>query len=345
VHFGVRFDLRNPPQWGRPWDRYYAEFLDLVEWADANGFDQFTLAEHHFVEDGYCPSPLTVAAAVAARTRRMRIILNLVVLPFRHPVQLAEEAALVDILSGGRLSLVVGAGYRQSEFDAYGISPAERGGRMEEGVQILKKCWEEDEFSFEGKYWKLKNVRVQPKPIQKPRPEIRMGGNSEGAAKRAARHADGFLGMGYRANRVYQAELIRLGKARPEQFQAEAAPPPMPVFLFVSEDPERDWPVIGPHALYDANSYARFVAEDARGILRAFPAEDIAGLRAAGQYTIQTPEETIALGKQAEAALGPDAALTFHPLMGGIPIERARRSLELIVRDVMPAFGRSSDSR
>src|SRR5262249_22824323 len=121
VHFGVRFHLRNPPPWGRPWGRYYAGVLDLGEWGGAHAVDQFTLAEHHFVEDGYCPSPLTVAAAVAARTRRMRIILNLVVLPFRHPVQLAEEAALVDILSGGRLSLVVGAGYRQSEFDAYGI--------------------------------------------------------------------------------------------------------------------------------------------------------------------------------------------------------------------------------
>ncbi|MBI2867676.1 MAG: LLM class flavin-dependent oxidoreductase, partial [Chloroflexi bacterium] len=121
MHFRARFDLRNPPQWRQPFDRFYAQFLDQVAWLDAHGFDRVSLSEHHFVEDGYLPSPFTMAAAIAARTKRIRIHLSIVVLPLKHPVQVAEDAAVVDILSGGRLDLAVAGGYRNDEFEGYGI--------------------------------------------------------------------------------------------------------------------------------------------------------------------------------------------------------------------------------
>src|SRR5438105_653835 len=111
MRFELRYDLRNPPQWRRPFEAYYADFLRQVEWADVHGFARVNLMEHHFVEDGYDPSPLTVAAAIAARTKRIKIKLNVLLLTLRHPVQVAEEIALVDIISGGRIEVVFGAGY------------------------------------------------------------------------------------------------------------------------------------------------------------------------------------------------------------------------------------------
>src|SRR4051812_19233236 len=109
MKFGLGYDLRNPAISGRSFQALYAEFLDQVEGADSHGFDFVELPEHHFVDDGYLPSPFVVAAAIAARTKRMRIGLHLVLLPLRHPVQVAEDAAIVDILSGGRLDMTVGA--------------------------------------------------------------------------------------------------------------------------------------------------------------------------------------------------------------------------------------------
>src|SRR5262249_36558285 len=149
-------------------------FLEQVGWADAHGFAGVALAEHHFIEDGYLPAPLVAAAAIAARTRRLHIRLTVLLLTLRHPVQVAEEAALVDILSGGRLVLMVGAGYRENEFAAYGIAREERLGRMAEGIEIIRRCWEEEDFDFEGRFWRLSNVRVMPKPVQRPRPRILM---------------------------------------------------------------------------------------------------------------------------------------------------------------------------
>ena len=168
MDFEIKYDLRNPAAWRKPWADVYAHFLDQVVWADDNGFDTVMLHEHHFSDDGYLPSPFTAAAAIAARTRRIRIRLALVLLPLKHPVQVAEDAAVLDIISGGRLEVVVGAGYVPGEFEGYGISIKQRPSRMEEAVEIIKRCWSEEEFSHTGKHWTLRNVRVMPKPLQQP---------------------------------------------------------------------------------------------------------------------------------------------------------------------------------
>ena len=212
MRFAIRYDLRNPPEWRRPFEEHYAHFLDQVAWADKHGFETLTLSEHHFSEDGYIPSMFPVAAAVAARTKSIRIVLSLVLLPLKHPVQVAEDGALVDIISNGRLELMLGGGYVNGEFEGYGISIKSRGGRMEEGTEIIKRCWEEEEFSFQGKYWDLKSVRVMPKPVQKPRPPVLMGGSSPAAARRAARLADGFSPTSPRLMKQWREEMARLGK-------------------------------------------------------------------------------------------------------------------------------------
>ncbi|MGE5596867.1 MAG: LLM class flavin-dependent oxidoreductase [Hyphomicrobiales bacterium] len=336
MRFGIQYDLRNPAISGRSFEQLYGEFLEQVEWADQHGFDFVSLPEHHFVDDGYLPSPFVVASAIAARTRHMRIVLNLVLLPMRHPVQVAEDAAIVDIISGGRLDLTVGAGYRQAEYDGLGISMRQRGGRMEEGVEIIKRCWTEDEFDFDGRYWKLRNVRVTPKPVQKPRPKITMGGASPASARRAARIADGYNPINPKFLAVYREELNQLGKPADFELPDPNGPCAPANLLHVSNDPAAAWKIIGPHALHVVNSYAEFA-----GGQRYSPyatAQDPDELLGKGTHAVLTPAETIALGKQLEAHDPANATLRFSPLVGGLPAQLGQECLELVVREVMPAF-------
>src|SRR5882757_4685779 len=127
LRFGLWYDFRNPAQWRQPSDRLYREILDQIAWGENNGFDDVWLSEHHFIEDGYLPSILPVAAAVAARTKRIRIASGVLLMPFHNPVRLAEDIAVVDVISGGRFELGVGVGFKLEEFDSFGVSFRERG--------------------------------------------------------------------------------------------------------------------------------------------------------------------------------------------------------------------------
>ncbi len=329
--FTLTYDLRNPPQWRLLFDEFYGRFLDQVAWVDAHGFDSVGLSEHHFEDDGYLPSPLVLGAAIAARTTKIRIAPMVTLLSLRHPVQFAEEAALVDIISAGRLDLTVGAGHHDAEFEGYGISKRERAGRMDEALQIVKMCWEEEEFSFEGRYWQLRNVRMTPKPVQRPRPRIVLGGNSEGAARRAARHADGFAPSGQQWMEPYYDELVRLGKK-------PGSPPPsvprLPFFLHVARDPDAAWRRIAPHALYEWNEYSRHRVNDPNSFFKL--TDDADWLRSNGIYVVLTPEEAVALGEERRSANGAKAVLGFRPISGGLPFDLAQESLELIAGEVMP---------
>src|ERR1700754_3106331 len=120
VDLGILLDLRNPARWRRPWAAHYRQQLEWVETVEGWGAGSVWLTEHHFFDDGYLPQPLTVAAAIAARTSRIRIGTGIVLGALRHPVHLAEQAALVDLVSGGRLELGLGAGWSTREYAAFG---------------------------------------------------------------------------------------------------------------------------------------------------------------------------------------------------------------------------------
>ncbi|MGH7948740.1 MAG: LLM class flavin-dependent oxidoreductase, partial [Candidatus Binataceae bacterium] len=121
IRFGLWYDFRNPHQWRQEYDRLYAEILDQIAWAEELGYDDVWLSEHHFIPDGYSPALLPIAAAIAARTRIMRIATGVILLPFHNPVRLAEDAATVDVISGGRFELGVGVGYKVEEFEGFAI--------------------------------------------------------------------------------------------------------------------------------------------------------------------------------------------------------------------------------
>lgn len=146
----------------------FDETLEEIAYAEELGFNAVWLAEHHFSRYGILGNPLVLAAAIAQRTKTMRIGTAVVIAPFYDPIRLAEDAALVDVLSGGRLDLGIGRGYQPIEFDGFGVPQDESTTRTEEIVEILKLAWTQETFSFEGKHFSYKDVTVYPKPVQKP---------------------------------------------------------------------------------------------------------------------------------------------------------------------------------
>jgi alkanesulfonate monooxygenase SsuD/methylene tetrahydromethanopterin reductase-like flavin-dependent oxidoreductase (luciferase family) len=184
--FGLITCERHPTD-PRPTEEIFSHALALAERAERLGFDSVWVSEHHFLDDGYLPSLLPMCAAIAARTRRIAVGTGVLLAPFHEPIRVAEDAAVVDLLSGGRLILGLGAGWRPEELDAFGVRPGEAGGRLERSVRILRQAWS-DGLVSDGYPW----LAVTPKPAGGG-PPIWIGAMSEAGIRRAGRIADGFL--------------------------------------------------------------------------------------------------------------------------------------------------------
>src|SRR5690242_2161512 len=162
--------------------------IEQMEWTEELGFDQIWLTEHHFIDYGLAVDPASLAATAAARTRRVRIGLAAAILPFHHPLRLAEQLALIDIISKGRLDVGVGRGNRPAEFRGYHVPQQENRERFDEAVDIMLKAWTEERFSHEGRFFTIGETRVIPKPWQRPHPPIyQVCGSDDGIESSAAR--------------------------------------------------------------------------------------------------------------------------------------------------------------
>jgi probable F420-dependent oxidoreductase len=200
----------------------FDETLRECERAEAAGFDSIWLGEHHNNPVLY-PAPLVGLAAIASRTRSVRLGTGVLLLPLYHPMMVAEEAAMVDVISGGRLILGVGAGYAPEEFAAFGSSLKERGGRLEEGASLVRRLWSEANVTHRGKYYRLNDATVAPRPVQRPSPPLWFGAWADAAIRRAARLGDAWL-VGPsaalmeidRCARVYEESRRDLGKGAGE---------------------------------------------------------------------------------------------------------------------------------
>lgn len=183
---------QDPPQ-GENIAQVVREAIVEAQTAEDNGYDSVLFSEHHQQEDGYIPNTIMLAAMVGMQTRRINVGSCVLLLPLCHPVRIAEDCAIVDRMTGGRMILGVGVGYQEHDFSTYGIPVSERIGRSEEGLEIIKRCWTERAFSFRGEFFKLNIENVTPKPARKPRPPIWMGACSVPGVRRAARIADAWL--------------------------------------------------------------------------------------------------------------------------------------------------------
>ncbi len=170
MNVGLFFILQHP-EW-KTEAQVVGETLEQIEYAEELGFESVWLAEHHFTRHGICGSPLQFLANVAARTRRIRLGLAIAVLPFQHPIHTAEQSAMLDILSNGRLDFGVGRGYLESEFTGFGLKQADSTTLFQESVDIIRGAWTQERFSYHGKHYNFENLRIAPKPLQQPHPPI-----------------------------------------------------------------------------------------------------------------------------------------------------------------------------
>src|ERR1700746_3581097 len=164
LRFGLWYDFRNPAQWRQPADRLYREILDQIAWGENNGFDDVWVSAHHFIEHGSLPAILPAAAAIAARTSRIRIASGVLLMPFHNPIRLAEDIAVVDVISGGRLEVGVGAGYKLEEFESFGIPFGERGPRTNQALGVVRRLLDGETVTLKNAYFDLNEVKITPAP-------------------------------------------------------------------------------------------------------------------------------------------------------------------------------------
>lgn len=320
----LRYDMRAPSL-GVPAPEQYLTALDHADWADGLGFETVYLAEHHGAEDGYCASPMILGSAILGRTRSLHVHFSALVAVLHNPLRLAEDLATLDLVSDGRIEMTLGIGYRQHEYDMFGIDRRRRVPILEDTIAILRKAWTGEPFEFHGQ-----TVMIRPRPARPEGPPIYIGGSTEAAGVRAATMGDGFRPAG--ADKpalydVYRKERERLGLPVPDEPPASG-----PLFLFVSDDPERDLELVAPHVLYTTNSNAEWAKERGVGSTPYRPAVGVEDLKRDPNVEVVTPEECVALCRR----LGPDAELVFQPLMGGLPIAAGWRSLRLFESAVLP---------
>lgn len=299
-------------------------------------------AEHHGTDE-YFSAQFPVLAAIAARTRRIRIGTYIVILPLYHPLQVAEEAATLDATSDGRFDLGVGQGYVVDEYAAYNISRRERPSRMEEGLAILRGVWTQAGFSFEGKHFKVAPFSLRPKPVQTRLP-IWVAGLTEKAIDRAARYGCHFAGAGAAAAaKLYDASLRRHGHD-PKDFHKAALR-----MVYIADTRERAWQEAASHVHHQMSVYTRKLGEAGDfkwqggyfGVDPLPPPEELGsaqGLHFFGApLIIGTPEDAIT-----EIIHSREESGTTHLVMwmqiGGLDPRLTEHSMHLFAKEVIPHF-------
>lgn len=181
------FSMQSHRNLKKKHNEIYLDTLEQVELSEKCGFDSAWLSEHHFLEDGYCPSPLVMAAAMLARTSTLKVGTSILILPLHDPVRVAEDAAVLDNISDGRFRLGVGIGYREEEFKGFNIPIKQRTSRFEESLNVMKSAWKDKTFTFSGKRFNYVELNVTPKPVQRPGIPLLIGAFEEPAIRRAGR--------------------------------------------------------------------------------------------------------------------------------------------------------------
>jgi probable F420-dependent oxidoreductase len=313
---------------------YYAEALDEVTRAEELGFDSVWMEEHHAVTNHYWPSPLPVLAGFATRTSRLMLGTDILVAAFYHPVRLAEDVALLDVISKGRMTLGIAIGYKPDEFALYGVDLEKRGARFEEQLAVMRGLWTEERVRFAGRYYTV-DGRLEPKPVTKPHPPVWIGGWGHLTLARAARLADNWIPGP-------TADLRRLLAGKQTFLDNRAAAG--------RAEPVTEWPLTRDVIIADTDAQARALAEE--HIMVAYRREYAGGWRhpfidasiatdldrlMEDRFIIGGPEQCVAKIRRFVEQYGMTHLICrlFFP---GMPHRHIMRELELLAREVMPAF-------
>ncbi len=322
----ARFNCIQPGLEPTEMSARYQAVVEMAAHADEHGFTTITLEEHHGAANGWSPSPMAVAAAIFGRATRIGVTISALLVPLHDPVRLAEDLAVLDLLSGGnRLSIVTGLGYRPSEYALLDKEWARRGRLLDEALDVMMSAWSGEPFEYRGA-----EVIITPVPVSQPHPFIMIGGNSAAAARRAARRGLVFFPSSHspELKQIYDDELAANGTSG-----MCLMPSPRQTLNFIAEDPDKAWAELGRHFFHEASVYKSWQTSDIASAVKS-TANSIKELRDEGIYRILHPAEAV------ELLCGEEHASPFvlHPLCGGMPIEAAWQCLNLYTGQVLPAL-------
>ena len=336
----VTMGIRNLPSRPQPLQDLYRDHLEEAVLAEQLGFDNVWASEHHFSEDSWNPSPLTFLAAVASRTERVRVGTYVLLLPFHNPLRVAEDIAVLDNISQGRVDLPVGVGSAAEEFHTFGIPFNERLGRTFEALRVIERCFAGEVFSHKGKYYEFPDLRMTTTPVQRPGPPIwvaSMGDQSVAWTARRGYHLAAGAGRGHAK---YEELLVRFGHDRAKRQVAS-----IPIRVHLAETRAKAWDEAeaGLHQVLhfyrtrvDAQS-----ATSVTGVLDRLPPvgefRDLPGIGHRGTpFVVGTLDEVgVALAPYRDKRLT-HLSLNFH--QPGMETSAVRRSMETFARELMPAI-------
>lgn len=300
----------------------YRSANEMVSWAENNGCLAAMVSEHHSSPDNYLPSPLILATSFASVTSSLPISIGVVLLNMYDPIKLAEDMAVLDILSDGRVSYIIGLGYRPEEYEMFGVRMANRGQVIEEKIAALLQALSGQQFEYQGR-----TVQVTPSAQLTSRISMGYGGHSKAAARRAGKFGFDFYANGGDSTLVdsYTRAAISAGH---DPGVAVIPEPNAAQCVFVAEDLDKAWKEIGPHMLHDIRMYREWEGDD-RTAITSF-ATSIEEIREQnGAYRIVTPQQALDM----IASKGP---LMMSPLVGGCPPQFGWDSLKLLAEKVLP---------
>jgi alkanesulfonate monooxygenase SsuD/methylene tetrahydromethanopterin reductase-like flavin-dependent oxidoreductase (luciferase family) len=322
VRVGIYYDLRNRADLGRPWPHFYREALEQIARAEAMGIDSVWLSEHHLFEDGYLPQPLTFAAAVAARTERVRIGTAILTAPFRRPAQLAEEAAVVDTLSDGRLVLGLGAGYVNWEFDLFGVDIRRRYDLTDDMVRELRRLLGPD-------------GPVTPPSVNRPVP-MWLGYQGPKGAGRAGRLGVGLLSLDRSLLDPYRQGLEEGGHDPSTARMAGL------VNLIVADDPEETFERVLPGIAHQLNTYRKGAADGTGRVPSEITVEKLREnhrkrSNVLSPVEVLTPDDAVAHLRSVTEGLPAEEVYCWTGF-GNLPDDIVERHVELLSTVVRPAL-------
>ncbi len=323
IKVGVYFDLRNPAQWRQDPSRLYGFTLEMCEEAERLGASSAWFSEHHLFDDGYLTSPLTFAAAAAARTKRIRLGTAILIAPLHHPAEIAEQTVVVDILSNGRVDLGLGTGYRVPEFQLFDASLKARYRQTDDTVRRLREL-----FSPDG---------VQPQPVQKNLP-IWLGYQGPQGARRAGLLGAPLLSADAALWEPYAAGLSEAGHPLDTGVMAGGFQG------YVTDDPERDWAMLKTHLAHQLDSYRHHMVEGTD----APPPKpvDVDRLVASGRsgplgsFTYGTPD-LVAERIRSYTAGAPVTEIFLWASVGGMSEEAVARNVNTICTQLAPLLAQN----
>lgn len=316
---------------------YYREFLAEALLGEALGFDSVWLEEHHGIRDHYWPSPLVGLAGIATRTERILFGTDILVMPFYHPVRVAEDAAMLDVMSRGRFILGAAIGYKPDEFALYQVPLEKRGARFAEAIQLIKSLWTEEEVNFEGTHYQVHGLKIEPRPNR--RPPIWLGGWGDLSLERAAKLADAWLpGPTADLSKLLHAQSLYCENLRSLGMDPASRPKPLTreVVIAGTDAAAREMAekclMISYRDEYGGGTWKHPLigAEDAAPV-------DQFDTLSRERFLVGSPETIIRQVKRFQKALGMDH-LICRLYFPGMPHDFIMNEIRLLAKEVMPAF-------